>query len=386
MSIFLKLLPSKIVFILFSLFFTFFSLNSFNEFAKAANNKKDSKLEAISNDVNKLSEFDEYILGPGDTLYIEFLNIRELSGSFKIGPSGHLYLPRVRDFYAEGFSIEELREGLILAFSEYLIKPDIYIRPISYRPIRVYVGGEVSKPGFYSLSGNTNSSFNSYDLNKTNNLINDRMQAENLPYIFPTLFDAIQTSSGVTPYSDLSNITVIRKIPKGQGGGKKKAELDFLSLLVEGNESQNIRLFDGDVIQVNKNNKVIREQLLTASRSNLSPDKLRVFVSGRVKMPGQITLPQGASLNQALVASDGPKLVRGRIEFVRFKNGGESERRIFNYAAEEPIASYKNPILMDGDLIRVQDNLLSATSTALGELTSPFIGVYSIYSFFNGVF
>ena len=111
-----------------------------------------------------------------------------------------------------------------------------------------------------------------------------------------------------------------------------------------------------------------------------------VFVSGRVRMPGQITLPQGSSLNQALVASDGPKLIRGKIEFVRFRNGGKSERRIFNYRAEEPIASYKNPILMDGDLIRVQDNILSATSTALGELTSPFIGIYSIYNFFNGVF
>ena len=164
------------------------------------------------------------------------------------------------------------------------------------------------------------------------------------------------------------------------------AELNFLSLLINGNESQNIRLYDNDVIQVNKNDKVIREQLLTATRTNLSPDILRVFVSGRVKSPGAKILPQGASLNQALIASDGPKPIRGKIEFVRFRVGGESERRIFNYSATEPIASYKNPILMDGDLIRVQDNLLSSTSSALGELTSPFIGIYSIYSFFNGVF
>ena len=103
-------------------------------------------------------------------------------------------------------------------------------------------------------------------------------------------------------------------------------------------------------------------------------------------MPGQKILPQGSSLNQALVASDGPKVIRGKIEFVRFRSGGESERRIFNYSTKEPIASYKNPILMDGDLIRVQDNLLSATSTALGELTNPFIGIYSIYNFFGDVF
>ena len=44
------------------------------------------------------SNFDEYILGPGDKIYIEFLNIKELSGIFEIGPTGHIYLPRIRDF------------------------------------------------------------------------------------------------------------------------------------------------------------------------------------------------------------------------------------------------------------------------------------------------
>ena len=57
-----------------------------------------------------------------------------------------------------------------------------------------------------------------------------------------------------------------------------------------------------------------------------------VFVSGRVINSGRIILPQGSSLNQALSAAGGPKVVRGKIEFVRFKKGGESERRVFNYS------------------------------------------------------
>ena len=117
------------------------------------------------------------------------------------------------------------------------------------------MGGEVLKPGFYSLSGDRSYKTNSFEANSQPDNINGR--SESYEYIFPTLFDAIQISRGVTPYSDLSNISVIRKIPKGKGGGKKKAELNFLSLLVDGNESQNIRLFDGDVIQVNKMIKLL---------------------------------------------------------------------------------------------------------------------------------
>ena len=35
-----------------------------------------------------------YILGPGDGLQIELLDLPELSGRFSIGPDGTLYLPR----------------------------------------------------------------------------------------------------------------------------------------------------------------------------------------------------------------------------------------------------------------------------------------------------
>ena len=39
-------------------------------------------------------------------------------------------------------------------------------------------------------------------------------------------------------YSDLSRIKFIRRISKGKGGGKKYTELNFLSLLTDGNETR----------------------------------------------------------------------------------------------------------------------------------------------------
>lgn len=43
---------------------------------------------------------------------------------------------------------------------------------------------------------------------------------------------------------------VVRKQPLSQGGGKAKAQVNVLSLVTQGDESVNIRLFDGDVINV----------------------------------------------------------------------------------------------------------------------------------------
>ena len=46
-------------------------------------------------------------------------------------------------------------------FSTYVRNPQVYVRPVAYRPIRVYVGGEVKRPGYYTLTGVQ--SFNEFD-------------------------------------------------------------------------------------------------------------------------------------------------------------------------------------------------------------------------------
>ena len=74
----------------------------------------------------------------------------------------------------------------------------------------------------------------------------------------------------------------------------------ILSLITEGNESQNIRLFDGDTVVVARSPVELREQIIKAGQTNLSPDFVQVFVTGRVREPGTKILPQGASLDQAL--------------------------------------------------------------------------------------
>jgi polysaccharide export outer membrane protein len=348
--------------------------------------------------------YDTYILGPGDSLQIELLDIPELSGTFAIGPDGTLYLPRLRALYVEGLTVEELRLFLTDQFRTYVRSPQLYIRPVGYRPVRIYVGGEVRRPGYYLLSGSQDltslsSSAEASQLSAGTAGVETRPGLNQVPggsttrgpggglstfgALFPTVFDAIRTAQGITPFSDLAQVQVTRRQPLSSGGGRIRANLNFLALITDGDESQNIRLFDGDVVSVGKSPVVLREQLLKAGQTNLSPQFIQVYVSGRVKTPGGVTLPQGSALTQAITLAGGMQLLKGKVEFVRFTREGEIDRRVFSYSPGAASGSPTNPILMAGDIIRVQDSALSATVGLLNELSAPFVGVYSVYSLFK---
>ena len=119
-----------------------------------------------------------------------------------------------------------------------------------------------------------------------------RLSQQNEPLPAPTLFDALQAARGVTPFSQLDKVRIIRKRPISEGGGKVQARVNFLRFISDGDEEVNIRLYDDDAIFVLKSQDVLRDQLLAASRTNLSPDFVEVYVSGRVKEPGPQQLPK----------------------------------------------------------------------------------------------
>ena len=343
-----------------------------------------------------------YILGPGDVVKIELLDVPEYSGNFTIDPHGNLYIPRLRSVVVEGLTIEDLRYLLTNQFRAYVNDPQVFVNISTYRPIRVYIGGEVRRPGYYYLSGKQgvlDSSFGSgtstfadgakhqVPIGISNPLSQPSPRIggtkNNLGLRIPTVFDALRTAGGVTPFSNLSEVFVTRKRPHSSGGGKMRAQLNFLELITKGNEKQNIRLVDGDTVVVSRSPVELREQIIKAGQTNLSPDFVQVYVTGRVREPGMKVLPQGATLDQALAAAGGQKLLRGQVEFVRFNRDGSTDKRKFFIGAAQPSGSYKNPVLMGGDVVRVNDSPLSATVTVLNEITSPALGIYSVYSLFN---
>ena len=172
--------------------------------------------------------------------------------------------------------MEELRYFLTEQFKTYVKSPQVFITPVGYRAVRVYVGGEISRPGYYMLSGgqviedelnireaasptpfraqrSSLKDFQAATLRLQRSSGDDASVVQGIsatPNRWPTLFDALRAAQGVTPYSDLSTVKVLRKQPLSQGGGKVQAQVNFLSLVTQGDENVNICLVDGDVINV----------------------------------------------------------------------------------------------------------------------------------------
>ena len=351
-------------------------------------NSKQDSISAIKSD----NDQDEYILGPGDVIFFEVIGLPEFTGNLSIGPDGFLYLPEIRDVKADGLTVSELRETLTKAFISIMYDPKIYIRVVSYRPIRIYIAGEVQRPGLYTLNGFSKSSLT----NKQEISISQKDSSSPIAVqptfleptgfsrmLFPTLFDAIRASQGITSYSNLSDVTIVRNNTKTNGGGKIKTNVSLLSLITKGDLSQNIRIFDGDTVVVGKSPSILKEQIIKASATNLSPKAIEVFVTGNVSYPGAVTLPQGSGLLQAIAMSGGKKVFTGKIVFLRFNKKGDLDRRIFNFDGDEDINSYKNPILMSGDIINVDKTVLGKTASVVGEISRPIVGIYSLYNLFD---
>ncbi len=319
--------------------------------------KQENKKTDLSDDVNN-----QYLLGPGDELVIEIFGLPELSGRFIISPNGMIYMPQIKEINASKMSISELKIKVQNLYEEFLINPEITISLASSRPVRVYIQGEVNKPGFYTLTVASSNFTIGPDSSTDQN---------NSGLLYPTLFDALKASQGITPYSDLTDVKVTRNLSLSNGGGRAQTSLNFLNLFQTGDQIQNIRIMDGDTITVKKSEISLKEQLLEVNRSNMNPDTVTVFISGQVRSPGAVTIPKGSGLNQAIAYTGGKQLLSGRVEFVRFQRDGEVDRELFRYNPNSILDSRTNPILADGDIINVYDSLLSRTGAAISKLLRP---------------
>jgi polysaccharide export outer membrane protein len=99
----------------------------------------------------KAATISEIILGPGDVLSIKVWQNKDFSGSYKIDQDGNIFMPLVGEIKAEGISAHKLREEIITELTEYVVDPQVQLAVTSYRSRKVYVLGEVRKPGIYQM-------------------------------------------------------------------------------------------------------------------------------------------------------------------------------------------------------------------------------------------
>ena len=332
---------------------------------------------------------DDYLVGAGDSLRVVISRyLPQLTTIQMISPSGHIFLPKLGKVYISELTIDELEKLLEKKYSTYIKKTNIEISITNYRPVRVLIKGEVDTPGLINLTGSFNVRNNiskgelvgsdpkiSIDVESKSNLL--------IESYFPTIFDAIQKSGGITNYSDLSKIIVTRKNSISNGGNYKTTTLNFLEFLNSNSKNNNIRVLDGDIIEVKRSPIELTKQLSQALQSNLNPNYIEVFVTGRVNIAGKTTVTRTASLSDAIDISGGAKYLRGPVTFIRFNKDGSVDKRKFRFTEKHLRGSYKNPYLKNGDIIRVGESALSTTASIINDFTSPIIGIYGTYKILN---
>ncbi len=368
----------------------FINFGNSSRFVFASNILEKNKNDELSIDYLKRLPTSDYILGPGDLLSINVSrDYPELKSFLRVDREGTIYLPKIKRVFVEGLSLNELNILLTEAFEEFVKFPSVEVSIIEYRPIRIYVDGEVEDPGLQTLSGAFSISANQEDENPEKDPRKDTEdssinQAIKTNY-FPTVFDAIRSAGGITRFSNLKEVEIIRINSITNGGGRKKALLDFEKLIFDGDISQNIRVYDGDTINVKKSEEVNLSQISRATKSNLNSKFINVFISGRINNPGNIKVSKSSTLNDAIDIAGGAKVLKGKTRFIRFNNDGTLDRRKISYSKKNPRGSYKNPYLRDRDLILIDNSILSSTNEVITEVTQPFAGLFSAYGLIKAI-
>jgi protein involved in polysaccharide export with SLBB domain len=95
-------------------------------------------------------------LWPGDVIEIKFFYNPELNDTIQIRPDGKISLPLIGDVDVSNRPIDEVRQNLQTLYVPHLKTPELSINVKTYGSQKVYVGGEVLRPGMISLIGQLN--------------------------------------------------------------------------------------------------------------------------------------------------------------------------------------------------------------------------------------
>ena len=155
----------------------------------------------------------DYILGPGDNLLIYLWGRVEKEFSLTLDREGKIFMPQVGEVVGWGLTLEQFTAKVKRQLSKVYSDFDLTVSLGKIRSIRIFVAGEVRRPGAYTVSSLT------------------------------SLFNALYLGGGPNVRGSMRQIKLMR-------GGKAKAVADLYNLLLKGDNSSDVRLQNGDVIFV----------------------------------------------------------------------------------------------------------------------------------------
>ena len=179
--------------------------------------KGKGKAEAMASPTTSANE---YVLQAGDEIDIQVYREPELSGTFRINPSGEIRHSLAGAIPVAGKTVKEA-EGYFTKrmAKDYLVNPRVIIKVVSAQSSQIVVLGEVEKPGVYPLP------------------IGDRL----------TLLQAIADAGGFTELASPDRVNIVRRASDGR---QTTMRVRVSDLLGGKGRQQDIPLEPNDVINV----------------------------------------------------------------------------------------------------------------------------------------
>jgi polysaccharide export outer membrane protein len=157
-----------------------------------------------------------YKIGPQDVLRIDVWKETEISRSVPVRPDGKISLPLLNDVQAAGLTAMELANNISEGLKKFITNPQVTVGVTDINSRRVYVTGEVTRPGAYPLLPNM------------------------------TVLQALTSASGFTQFARTKKIYVLRN----EGGKQVKYPFNYNEVVKGKMSEDNIMLQSGDTIVV----------------------------------------------------------------------------------------------------------------------------------------
>ena len=158
----------------------------------------------------------DYVIGPDDVLVVVFWRDKDMTSEVAVRPDGKISLPLLNDVQAAGLTPEELRVQLTEAASRLIKDPTVAVVVKAINSRKVFLTGNVGKPGAYSLSGPT------------------------------TVLQLLATAGGLLEYAKAKNI----RIQRNENGKSVSYKFNYREVMEGKNLKQDILLKPGDVVIV----------------------------------------------------------------------------------------------------------------------------------------
>jgi len=158
----------------------------------------------------------DYVIGPEDVLTILFWREKEMSSEVIVRPDGRISLPLINEMMAAGLTPEELRVQITAAAVKFVDTPTVSVGVKEIHSRKVFITGQVAKPGPYPLGGPL------------------------------TIAQLISLAGGTHEYADEKNIGIFRT----ENGRPISLQFNYKDFKKRKNLQQNITLKPGDTVVV----------------------------------------------------------------------------------------------------------------------------------------